>query len=120
MFLLVQHNWGHWSFPKWHIEDNETPLQSAKREVLEETGILNIKIVPKLYFNHYYSFFDKQGGLIDKRVGFFVWEVYDSLVVLQKAELKDYCWKSFEDSMKILTFESDKKILKKVFLALDD
>jgi len=71
--------------------------------------------LPNVYFDHYYSFSDRQGGLIHKRVGFFVGEVYDNSIVLQKEELKNYCWKLFEDAIKLLTFESDKNILKKAY-----
>ena len=37
---------GAWLPPGGHVEKNEDPIQTAKREVLEETG-LNIKIVEK-------------------------------------------------------------------------
>jgi hypothetical protein len=78
----------------------------------------NINIVPSVYFDHYYSFYDRQGGLLNKRVGFFVGEVYDNNVVLQKAELKNYCWKDVESAMSLLTFESDKNILNKAYEAI--
>ena len=38
--LLIKHiNSGHWSFPKGHVEGNETEEETAKREIMEETGI---------------------------------------------------------------------------------
>lgn len=38
--LLIKHvNSGHWSFPKGHVEGNETELETAQREIKEETGI---------------------------------------------------------------------------------
>ena len=38
--LLVKHiNSGHWSFPKGHVEGEETEEQTARREIKEETGI---------------------------------------------------------------------------------
>ncbi|MBR6598855.1 MAG: NUDIX domain-containing protein, partial [Oscillospiraceae bacterium] len=38
--LLIKHiNSGHWSFPKGHIEANETEQETALREIKEETGI---------------------------------------------------------------------------------
>ena len=38
-YLLVKGFTGKWSFPKGHREKNETPLDCAKREIYEETGI---------------------------------------------------------------------------------
>ena len=38
--LLVKHNAGHWDFPKGHVEANETEVDTAIREVKEETNIL--------------------------------------------------------------------------------
>lgn len=72
-----------------------------------------------MYFDHYYSFPDRQGGLVNKRVGFFVGEVYSPTIVLQKEELKSYCWKSFEDAMKLLTFESDRNILNRAYESIN-
>ena len=37
--LLVKHNDGHWGFPKGHVEKDETELQTAIREVKEETNL---------------------------------------------------------------------------------
>ena len=38
--LLIKHiNSGHWSFPKGHVEGDETEEETAKREIMEETGI---------------------------------------------------------------------------------
>lgn len=37
--LLVQSYNNRWGFPKGHREDNETPIQTAQREVEEETGL---------------------------------------------------------------------------------
>lgn len=38
--LLIKHiNSGHWSFPKGHVEAGETEVQTAHREILEETSI---------------------------------------------------------------------------------
>jgi tRNA nucleotidyltransferase (CCA-adding enzyme) len=38
-YLLVKGFTGKWSFPKGHMEKNESALDCAKREIYEETGI---------------------------------------------------------------------------------
>ena len=41
--VIVNQNHDSWSLPKGHVEDNETFLETAKREIYEETGLI-IKI----------------------------------------------------------------------------
>lgn len=38
--LLIRHNAGHWAFPKGHMEEGETEVQTASREIQEETGLM--------------------------------------------------------------------------------
>ena len=51
--LLIQQLEGFWGFPKGHIEENETDIQTAIREVKEETN-LDVKIIStKTYESKY-------------------------------------------------------------------
>ena len=38
-FLIEKMKKGHFSLPKGHVENNETEIETALRETLEETGI---------------------------------------------------------------------------------
>ena len=40
--LLIKDPYGKWTWPKGKIDKGETPLDAAKREVGEETGLKNI------------------------------------------------------------------------------
>jgi diadenosine hexaphosphate hydrolase (ATP-forming) len=37
--LLIRHHNGTWVFPKGHVDEGETPLEAAIREVAEEAGV---------------------------------------------------------------------------------
>ena len=47
--LILQYPQGHWDLPKGHIEaEDESHKQTAFRELKEETGIKNIKILKEI------------------------------------------------------------------------
>ena len=52
-FLLVYQNNGHYSFPKGHEEEGETEIETATREIKEETNldIYDVKYVGKYEWN---------------------------------------------------------------------
>jgi 8-oxo-dGTP pyrophosphatase MutT (NUDIX family) len=41
--LLVLRAYKNWDFPKGHIEAGEAPIEAAKRETEEETGLTNLE-----------------------------------------------------------------------------
>ena len=54
-YLLLHYPSGHWEFTKGHIEKGENPEDAARREIEEETGIKDIKIIPG--FKEYSKYF---------------------------------------------------------------
>jgi 8-oxo-dGTP diphosphatase len=69
-YLVVQGRLsGKWSFPKGHREKDEKPIQTAVRELEEETGIIlespeNYKNVITFYNGNYVYFYYKLSSLI--------------------------------------------------------
>ncbi len=57
-FLLMQHQ-DRWDLPKGHVDDGETEIQCALRELFEETGIAvnDITVDPDFRFCHSYDVF---------------------------------------------------------------
>ena len=43
--LLIQDAKNRWTIPKGHIEEGESPKQTAEREIHEETGLEKIKVL---------------------------------------------------------------------------
>ena len=62
-FLLMRHP-DRWDLPKGHVDDGESDLECALRELDEETGIRNqdIEIDPKFRFVHEYVVNYKRHG----------------------------------------------------------
>lgn len=108
-FLLVKHiNGKHWAFPKGHIENNETKVETALREIKEETG-LDVELDNNFCKMVSYNI----GPYILKDVFYFVAKTKDktSRVVLQKEEISTYGWFDFDKALSVLTFQNDKDVL---------
>src|SRR5438132_4404220 len=43
--LLIADSKNRWTIPKGHIEEGETPKQTAEREIQEETGLQKMKVM---------------------------------------------------------------------------
>ena len=46
--LLVSQHGTSWSLPKGHLEEGETPLEAARREIREESGVSRLELVRPL------------------------------------------------------------------------
>jgi 8-oxo-dGTP pyrophosphatase MutT (NUDIX family)/RimJ/RimL family protein N-acetyltransferase len=97
----------HWGFPKGHMEENENEVETALREVYEETG-LNIKIINKFKVETEYFV----STYVLKKVIYFIGIPKDTNVKIQTEEIGEYKWLSYEDAIKLLTYESAKTVLK--------
>ncbi len=65
--VLVSAKPGRWQFPGGHPEKGETLLETAIREVFEETGLDISREKGNLRFFGYYLVEEKQGGKVIKR-----------------------------------------------------
>ena len=104
---------GHWDFPKGHVEQNETELETALRELEEETGISKVEIIAD--FRHSISYtFSRRSESISKEVIFFLASTVEKRVTLSHEHI-DYAWLDFNNALEKLTYENARQILKKAF-----
>ena len=110
LFLVVQHLEGHWSFSKGRALGEETYEETALRELREETGISECRLMPSISFSDHYAF-SRNGHVISKDVKYFVGKVRKQPVVLEANKIKDYRWAPFKEAVHLITYPSAKKIL---------
>lgn len=106
--FIIQHHSGHWSFPKGHKDGQETPLETAKRELLEETGLRVTHLWPQDPLKENYHFY-QDNKLIIKEVLYFIAEVEGS-IKLQAKEVMNGMWVPLNKASTTVTFQQAKNI----------
>lgn len=107
--LLVKHNAGHWDFPKGHVEANETEVDTAIREVKEETNIL-IEVNEKYRYVIRYS--PKENVLKD--VIYFLGKPLTNKIVKQEEEVSEVKYVSLDEALSLITYDNSKNLLKRL------
>lgn len=116
VYLLLQHIRGHWAFPKGHVEGSETSIETARREIKEETGISRIRFFPRYKETIKFRFQwppksqDAESRL--KFVVFYLGEVFTKDVHISE-EHKDYQWAPYEKAYKLLKHRNVRELLEK-------
>lgn len=107
LFLLIKQKTGHYGFPKGHVEEGETEIETALREVKEET---NLDVTIKPGFRAVSSYFPAKG--IYKDVIFFLATPNNDDIIAQPEEVSEVVWLSYFDAKKTLTHRQNKNILR--------
>ena len=113
--LLLEHQKGHISYPKGHVEENETEEETALREVKEETN-LDVKLISG--FRKVISYSPKENVLKDV-VYFLAYPLNNDLVIEEK-EIKEAYWVSLKEAFDLITHNDDKLLFNEVIAFLND
>lgn len=109
VLLVLQRKSKCWSFPKGHVENNETEIETALREVKEETGIdVNIEASKR------YELTYKINNSTNKNVVYFIARPLNANVKIQEKEILDYKWCDINKVVETLTYENTKDLFKKL------
>lgn len=108
MLLLLRHrHGGHWSFPKGHVEGDETEIETALREVLEETSL---HVTLRKDFRHTVEYFPKPG--VKKMVVYFLGEASpNEEAVRQEEEIGELRWVRLDEAYELVSFQNDRDLL---------
>jgi bis(5'-nucleosidyl)-tetraphosphatase len=110
--LLTLHKGGkHWGFPKGHQDPGETNLETAKRELKEETGLEIETLLLDVPFEESYTFY-KFHEKVRKTVCYYPAFVKGTLK-LQEEEIIDAKWHPVDEASKYMTFKEAREILEK-------
>lgn len=110
-FLLVYQNIGHYSFPKGHVEENETELETALREIKEET---NLDVEIDSNFRHQVTYLVESRNIMKDTVYFLATPKTDDLKP-QEGEILNCDWYGYEDVLKKIHYEELKEVFENAY-----
>jgi 8-oxo-dGTP pyrophosphatase MutT (NUDIX family) len=99
--LVLQHEGGKWMLPKGTIESGETPEAVAVREVREETGLSQVRIVQDLGEERYSFFWRTEDAFYQREEGFVAVE-----------------WVSLDEAMTRIKYKETREIVRRARDAL--
>ena len=107
--LLIKHaNGGHWSFPKGHVEEGETEIETALREIKEETDV-DVIIDPT--FREVVTYSPKKDT--QKDVIYFIARATTFDYTPQEEEVSQVKWVEINRAQSCLTYDNDKQLVNK-------
>ncbi len=99
-----------WTFPKGHLEKNETPLKAALREVEEETGWRCRNAGPLALVRYR---FNRNGRPVAKKVRWYRMEPVERTGKPDAVEIMKTKWVAKKTAAKALSYASDLRLLLK-------
>ena len=110
-YLMVRSVWGNWGFPKGHVEEGETEEETALREIYEET---NLRVTLLEGFRETDEYLLRRKENAGKQVVYFCGEYPpDGQVRVQASEIMSAEAVPLEKGLRLLRYESARKILRK-------
>lgn len=110
--LLIKDAYGRWTWPKGKIDQSERSQDAAVREIKEEVGLNNIRVLGKVGRSNY--FFRLRGELIFKTVFFFLIEALNNENLrVQESEIQDARWFKPKEALAFVEYKGAKELLEK-------
>jgi 8-oxo-dGTP pyrophosphatase MutT (NUDIX family) len=117
-YLLLKSRPGDWEFPKGGVEGDEELQQTAIREVQEEAGVEDFRLVDG--FREDYSYvFEANGTTIHKTVHLFIARSFEASAELSR-EHRDMQWRDYEQAINTITQDGPREIFERAHQYLDE
>lgn len=112
--LLVKNSkGGHWGLPKGTPEKNENPIDTATRELFEETGIKDIKIKLEPTLEEKYDF--EQSGIAYSKTNTYYLGFMNKMTESGRLdEIDELKWVKIGEAQNTLTHQSAIDVVKKL------
>ena len=115
--VVVNQNGSSWSLPKGHVENGEDNLTAAKREIYEETGIKDLKLIKEFesYKRHKMGQDGKGNNFSEmKTLHFFLFSTETDELKPIDPDNPEARWVDKEDVATLLSHKKDKEFFLKI------
>ncbi|MFZ6035866.1 MAG: bis(5'-nucleosyl)-tetraphosphatase [Patescibacteria group bacterium] len=109
-YLVVQYRHRGWEFVRGHVERGESEIETARREIYEETGLTKLDLIDGFRESRVWQFRKNDGQRISKEAVFFLARAPRTRVRLNEENLA-FAWLSYRAAYHRLAFSQSKKIL---------
>jgi dihydroneopterin triphosphate diphosphatase len=109
LFKRLKKRGGFWQPITGGVEEGETILYAARREVMEESGYLKVK---NMYDLNYSFKFNIKEKVITEHV--FAFQVYDQNAVFSQDEHSEIKWVTYYEALNMLKWDTNKESFKKI------
>jgi 8-oxo-dGTP pyrophosphatase MutT (NUDIX family) len=118
--LVLQHEGGKWMLPKGTMESGETPEAVAVREVREETGLSQVRVVQDLGEERYSFFWRTEDAFYDKTVHYFLLEFLGGEEPIPQREEGFVAaeWVTLDEAMARIKYKETREIVRRARDAL--
>ncbi len=117
---MIKDSYGRWTFPKGHIESNETLEETARREIAEETGLDEHQLIKRTELGDIEYWFtspyardraqakDKGPVTIHKFVTYYLFELSNEVeLIAQPGEVEAVDWVPLDELLKRNEYEDN-------------
>ena len=115
--LLIRDPYGKWGLPKGHLENEETSLDAALREVEEETGLGRLAVGPELGTIDWY--FRLDGHLIHKYCDYFLLASADGDPTPETSEgITECIWLPVDEALRTVTYDNAREVVERAAVVI--
>jgi bis(5'-nucleosidyl)-tetraphosphatase len=112
-FLVVKQR-NHYSFPKGHMEGEESIEETVRRELFEETGISKIEIIPDKNIVEDPYVFEGGGELYQKTNHYLFGTTSEDVLKIQEGEIYEAKFATIDEIRKLFFLKGQNLLIEKV------